>query len=187
MEPGRYLVTSGGSTAAINAHFATLERERAKPFRGQSFAVDIIAIDRLGLRAGGIAPVDPQAYRIYGRDILAPCPGRVAAAVDGVPDNPVPQMNRESMAGNYFLLACGDVLVALAHMIPGTVAVRAGDEVSTGQVLGQVGNSGNSAEPHLHIHVQMGTSEEASLSGQPLWFTIEGDFLVRNEVVYFPD
>jgi len=183
LAPGRYLVLSGGASAAINAHFETLESERAKPFRGQSFAADIIRINRLGLRADGIAPSDPAAYRIYRTQILAPCAGRVAATVDGVPDNPVPRMNRQSMAGNYVLLACSDVYVALAHMIPGSITVRTGETVTVGQPLGHVGNSGNSAEPHLHVHVQRGWREDAPLSGEPAWFTIDGNFLVRNNVV----
>lgn len=183
LEPGRYLVTSGGASPAVNAHFATLARERARPFRGQSYAVDMIGIDRLGARSDGVAPTDPEAYRIYGTQILAPCDGRVVAAIDGVADNRVPEMNRESMAGNYVLLGCGDVHVALAHMIPGSVAVEPSETVHTGQPLGRVGNSGNSAEPHLHVHVQRGWREEAPLSGEPEWFTIDGDFLVRNEIV----
>jgi murein DD-endopeptidase MepM/ murein hydrolase activator NlpD len=38
-------------------------------------------------------------------------------------------------------------------MIPGTVAVAQGDHVVRGQLLGRVGNSGNSSAPHLHLHV----------------------------------
>jgi murein DD-endopeptidase MepM/ murein hydrolase activator NlpD len=44
-------------------------------------------------------------------------------------------------------------IVFYAHMIPGSVMVRAGDRVVRGQLLGRVGNSGNSSAPHLHIHV----------------------------------
>ena len=41
----------------------TLTGERFRPFRGQSHAVDLIAVDALGLRANGIAPAI-RAYRI---------------------------------------------------------------------------------------------------------------------------
>jgi murein DD-endopeptidase MepM/ murein hydrolase activator NlpD len=34
------------------------------------------------------------------------------------------------------------------------VAVKAGDHVLRGQLLGKCGNSGNSSEPHLHYHLQ---------------------------------
>lgn len=178
--PGRYLVTSGGSTQAINSHFMTLRGERAAPYRGQSYGVDIIAIDWLGLRADGLGPRDPQAYHIYGTGILAPCTGVVESVSDGHPDNPVPDMDRSNFAGNHVLLGCSGLFVLLAHMAPGSVAVQAGDPVTAGQRLGAVGNSGNSAEPHLHIHVQEGTRPDAPISGTPRWFTIEGRFPVRN-------
>jgi murein DD-endopeptidase MepM/ murein hydrolase activator NlpD len=40
-----------------------------------------------------------------------------------------------------------------AHLIPGTVAVKPGDQLKRGQVLGKLGNSGNSTEPHLHFQI----------------------------------
>ena len=42
----------------------------------------------------------------------------------------------------------------LAHMQRNSVRVAVGDVVKPGDVLGLVGNSGNTSEPHLHIHVQ---------------------------------
>lgn len=178
--PGRYLVISGGAHASINSHFLTLALERAKPFRGQSYAVDIIGIDGWGMRANGITPKDPKAYQIYGTKVLAPCTGRVSHVVDGVGDNEVPIMNREDMLGNAVMLDCDGVSVLLAHLAPGTLLVDKGDAVGTGEVLGRVGNSGNSGEPHLHLHVQSEGLENAPIAGEPLWFTVEGRFLVRN-------
>lgn len=179
--PGRYLVTSGGSDAAINAHFMTLGQEFAHVV-GQSHAVDIVAIDRWGRRARGLAPVDPAAYLIHGTLILAPCAGTVLATMDGLPDNRVPETDRTHLAGNHVLLECGPHAVLLAHMAPGSVAVAAGEEVTVGQRLGTVGNSGNTAAPHLHIHLQERAGPGApALSGRPLWFTVEGRFLVRGQ------
>jgi murein DD-endopeptidase MepM/ murein hydrolase activator NlpD len=40
-----------------------------------------------------------------------------------------------------------------AHIIPGTITVKVGDQVKKGQVLGRLGNSGNSDAPHLHFHL----------------------------------
>lgn len=181
--PGTYLVISGGATEAINTHLGTLKLERARPYRGQSHAVDIIGIDGWGLHADGIAPRDPERYRIYGTDVLAPCAGTVVLRVDGLPNMQVPEGDREHMLGNGVMLACGDNHVLLAHLAPGSVAVALGDEVATGQVLGRVGNTGNSNEPHLHMHVQRGMPETAPISGEPAWFTVDGRFLLRNQVV----
>lgn len=180
--PGTYQVISGGSTEAINAHLATLTLERAKPYRGQSYAVDIIGIDAWGFHADGIAPRDPKLYRIYGAEVRAPCAGQVAHLVDGVPDMQVPQVDREHMLGNGVLLACGDYFVLLAHFAPGTMAVTLGDQVEVGQLLGRAGNTGNTNEPHLHIHVQRGMPADTPIAGEPAWFTVEGQFLLRNQV-----
>lgn len=181
LEPGRYLVANGGTTTAINAHLIPLPPERAPDYRGQNYAVDIIGIDSFGFPASGIAPEAPERYSIYGRRILAPCDGAVVRAFDGAPDMPVPEMDREHMAGNYVHIACGPWVVVLAHMAPGSVEVSAGDRVIVGEQIGRVGNSGNTNGPHLHLHVQRGSPEAAPLSGDPLWLTIDGQFPVRND------
>jgi len=61
--------------------------------------------------------------------------------------------------------------------------VKTGDVVEVGSPLGRVGNSGNTDEPHLHMHVQRELPETSPLGGEPLWFTIGGRFLVRNDVL----
>jgi len=69
----------------------------------------------------------------------------------------------EQADGNHVVLDLGDGRYALyAHFKPGSVRVKAGDRVSRGQVLGEVGTSGNSSEPHLHFHVMDGPSALAS-------------------------
>ena len=180
---GTYQVLSGGATQAINTHLQTLTLERAKNYRGQSYALDIIGIDGLGFHAEGIAPTDPERYRIFGADILAPCTGEIVFAIDGLPDMQVPEGDRDNMLGNGVIIACDGKFVVLAHMTTDSLMVDVGDTVTTGQLIGRVGNSGNSNEPHLHIHVQDGMPPDAPFSGEPVWFTVEGEFLVRNDVV----
>lgn len=152
--PGRYMVISGGASLAINAHLDTLTRESAAAYRGQSYAVDIIGIDSIGLRASGISSDDPAQYTIYGRAVLASCSGMVLAAVDGIRDNQVPNVNRATMTGNSIILDRNELAVVLAYFKPNSILVFEGDRVTVGQPISQVGNSGNSGEPHLHIHVQ---------------------------------
>ncbi|WP_377210694.1 M23 family metallopeptidase [Pseudahrensia aquimaris] len=143
--------------------------------------MDIVGLDRFGRTAEGISPVAPQRHVIYGTEVKAPCSGSVALTRSGVPDMPVPKMDRDNMTGNSVLLACGDFYVLLAHLAPRSLTVTEGDSVTVGQTLGRVGNSGNTAAPHLHIHVQREMPAKNPLSGTPLFFTIEGRFLVRND------
>lgn len=94
---------------------------------------------------------------------------------------PVPVADERVMAGNHVVLQCGEVQVLLAHMRQGSVAVREGQLVETGQKLGEVGNSGNTATPHLHIHAQRPGSAEAPFDADPLPLRIEGRYLVRGD------
>lgn len=183
LEAGRYLVTSGGTNGAINSHLKTLHGERFAAYRGQSYALDLIAIDGWGWRSSGISPVDPKQYFIYGQTVLAPCTGTVSVAVDGVADMAVPKMDRENMLGNHVIIECQGVFVVLAHLAPESLRVSAGEPVRQGDPIGVVGNSGNTAEPHLHIHVQASLPDEDPISAEPQWFTLGDRFLARNQVL----
>jgi murein DD-endopeptidase MepM/ murein hydrolase activator NlpD len=50
-------------------------------------------------------------------------------------------------------------------------------------MLGRVGNSGNTNEPHLHIHAQRRGSTETALDGEPVWMLFDNSFLVRNRLI----
>ena len=180
---GPYLVTGGGSTAAINGHMMTLNptTPRMAAYRGQSYAIDLVKVDRWGLRAHGIQPRDPFRYQIFGELVFAPCFGNVLEAQGDLSDLPVPEADSENMAGNHVLIDCNNAVVLLAHLRQGTIAVVQGQRVEIGDLVGEVGNSGNTGEPHLHIHAQRLGSKEAPLSGEPLQTTFGGLFLVRGD------
>ena len=180
---GTYLVANGGSNNLINNHLHTLDEtvERFRPWRGQSRALDIFRTTPFGWHVNGWLPADPARYVTFGTPILAPCSGTIARIVDDVEDMQVPQMDREHMAGNYVAVDCGEFFVVLAHFRRGSIDVRVGDTLETGDRLGEMGNSGNSSEPHLHVHAQRGLPREAPLSGKPLALTISGVFYVRND------
>lgn len=188
LEPGRYLVVNGGSALGTNAHLFTLDTSepRFRNWRGQSYGVDLLKIDGLGLRAKGLQPANPRAYRIYGEHVLATCAGRVVLAVDGLPDMQVPEMDRAHMAGNQVLLRCEQADVLLGHLSPGSVRVREGDAVAAGVWVGSVGNSGNTGEPHLHVHAQRPGPVGAPLGGDPLPILFDGRFPVRGDRIESP-
>ncbi len=88
-------------------------------------------------------------------------------------------MNR---LGNHVILRCGEAEVVLAHMRHDSVKVAPGDAVATGDPLGEVGNSGASTEPHLHMHAQRPAPRGAPpISGAPLALRVDGRFLVRGD------
>ena len=72
-----------------------------------------------------------------------------------------------------------------AHIQPGTLRVKTGDRVTRGQVLGLVGNSGNSTEPHLHFHI---SDSPLPLESEGLPYAIAGmtGMPLQNTRVSFP-
>lgn len=170
LEGGRLAVAQGGGNTVLNYHHAVAP---------QRYAIDIVALDGLGRRASGIEPSALEDYVIYGMPVLAPCDGEVIEAVDAIPESAIGETNAEAPAGNHLVVRCNGLDVTLAHLQPGTLAAAVGDGVSTGQRLGAAGNSGNTSEPHLHIHaVSAGTGS----SGQGVALRFGGIFPVRNTV-----
>lgn len=196
--PGNYQVVNGGSGISTNLHLMTLDVgvPRLRAWRGQSYGVDIVQLGAWGLRARGVQPADPRAYRIYGAPVLAPCAGHVLLAVDGLPDMPVPQVDREHLAGNHVLLRCTlahtttaaglEVDILLGHLQLGSLQVRPGASVALGDRLGLVGNSGNTGEPHLHVHAQRPGPDGAPLGGDPLPILFMGRHPVRGDRIESP-
>lgn len=179
---GTYLVANGGSNALVNPHLSTMgDAPRLVPWRGQSRGLDLVRIDALGRRARTPAPSDPAAYAIFGDTVFAPCSGRIIAAVDGLSDLLVPEIDREHMAGNHVMIGCGRAWVLLAHLRRGSVTVRTEDRVAVGNPVGQVGNTGNTGEPHLHVHAQTPGTGVMPVSGEPLPITIAGRYLARGQ------
>jgi Peptidase family M23 len=188
LKNGTYLVVNGGSSLSVNAHLMTLDTTvpRFHAYRGQSYGVDIVKLNGWGLRASGLLPPQPGAYNIYGESVYAPCTGQVIAALDGVPDMQVPQTDRNHMAGNHVLLRCMQADVLLGHFKPGSLKVAVGQQVTVSQPMANVGNSGNTGEPHLHIHAQLAGTVGVPFSGNPLPVRFDGQFLVRNDRVVRP-
>ena len=152
----------------------------------QRYALDLLKLNAIGVRARGLYPSDPKRYAIFGADVVSPCDGVVAAAEDGFMDLSPPERDLEHRAGNYIAIESGGATVYLAHLMRGSVAVKSGERISKGQILGRVGNSGNTTEPHLHIHAEEGSfpGHFSGKRGIPMRFNRR--FLVRNDCVKMP-
>ena len=80
------------------------------------------------------------------------------AVANDLPDLPPAEADDHHPAGNHVVIRLddSDIYIGLAHLQQGTVAVHPGDRVQAGQVLGRVGTSGRTSEPHLHVHAKRG-------------------------------
>ncbi len=142
----------------------------------EEFALDIAKVGETGLshKDDGTRFDD---YYAYGADVLAAADGRVISTANNQPEDPSamqrPNETQEAyfarlqkeqgerlakgamaIAGNYVMIDHGkDEYSLYAHLQPGSVRVHVGDQVKAGDVIGKLGSSGNSTEPHLHFHV----------------------------------
>ena len=172
IENGRFMVVHGGKSVLINYHQAHAP---------QAYAVDMVGLNAVGFRAFGLHPQDLGSYAIFGAHVVAPCSGEVVEVADGLPDLTPPQTDPENPAGNHVVIVCNGLLVLLAHLRVGSVAVETGEAVTVGQAVGAVGNSGNTTEPHLHIHAVLeGTG--SVLTGEAVPILFDGRHPVRNAV-----
>jgi hypothetical protein len=140
-----------------------------------------------------------EDYGCYGVPVVAPASGLVVKAHDGEPDA-VPGVvsnNFTAPTGNHVVIQLKDTgtYLVIAHLKPGSVTVKTGDTVTEGQVIGACGNSGNTSEPHIHIHHQRQDPNLFPLNfaeGLPLYFRDHdgppmplGGFRMEGETVIF--
>jgi murein DD-endopeptidase MepM/ murein hydrolase activator NlpD len=153
---GKWWVAGNGPSNTSN-HRRALIPIGGRAHIAQRFAIDWVKIDEDGKTSHG-DPDKNESYYAYGAEALAVADGVVTAAKDGIAQN-VPHdtpkdVTLENIAGNHVIVDLGGGRFAFwAHFQPGSLRVKIGDHVKRGQVLGLVGNSGNSTEPHLHFHV----------------------------------
>jgi murein DD-endopeptidase MepM/ murein hydrolase activator NlpD len=141
---GAWTVVWGGRTVEQNYHAMVQD---------QRFAYDFLIVKDGATHTGDGAR--NEQYFAYNQPILAPAPGKVVAAVDGLPDNVPGQMDPKHPAGNHVVIDHGNSEFSfLGHLKPGSLKVKVGQQVKAGALLGLCGNSGNSSEAHLHYHLQ---------------------------------
>ncbi|MCS7018414.1 MAG: M23 family metallopeptidase [Cytophagales bacterium] len=166
-------VSHGGASTVINYHYSDKG--------AQKYAVDIVRLNRAGMRARGLFPEKLEDYAVFGDTIFCPCDGVVAKMQDGLPNQAIGKSDAENPAGNHIAIACDGVLVMMAHFMPGSLMVQLSDTVRRGQPIARVGNSGNTSNPHLHIHAVQGSDTSRLLSGKSVPMLFNGRFPVRNE------
>ncbi len=162
---GPWKCSGATDPTSLHQHETTVVVREGRARIPERFAIDFQRIDDRGNLLPSPFPdeISNSLFYGYGEEVLAVADAAVASLRDGVPEN-TPQssgeiklarpISRDTIAGNQVVLDLGEGRYAFyAHLQPGSLRVRAGDRVRRGQVLGLVGNSGNSVGPHLHFHV----------------------------------
>lgn len=144
---------------------ASYHRTATLPVNGAFHAPERFAIDFIQLRADHTllsgALSDLHSYRYFGAKVLSVADGVVVGLQDGLPEQIPPNFPANATAqtagGNYLVINIGHGDFAFyAHMQPHSLRVHVGQHVKQGQVIGLLGNTGNSDAPHLHFHIMNG-------------------------------
>lgn len=160
---------------------------------GSTYAIDFVAVGDDGRSSPWrwralLSTESPELFLGFGAPILAPIAGTVVLAHDGEADHDarrspftlVPYLATQrgrvhrgpaGVAGNHVVIAVTPAgpFVLLAHLRRGSLRVRPGDAVRSGQGVGACGNSGNSTQPHLHLQAT-DTIDWATARGIPVAF-----------------
>lgn len=148
---------------------------QGKPSYAQRFAIDWAYIEENGVFVNGDVSKN-ESYPTYGQDLLAVADGTIVEIKKDIPDNTPEQLDikitRKTAGGNYLALDIGNNIIAYyAHLIPDSFKVKVGERVKKGQVIGLLGNSGNSDGPHLHFHLE--TKSPVILGGEGIPYHFE--------------
>jgi|EndMetStandDraft_6_1072998.scaffolds.fasta_scaffold00242_4 peptidase M23-like protein len=153
----------------------TPHRLALNPLNGALWAAERFAIDYVQLlgdnRLFNGDKTKSESYPGFGAEIHAVADGPVVGVLDGlaeqIPGKSPIGLPLEQYAGNHIVQDLGDGNFALyAHLKTGSVKVKVGDRLSSGQVIALLGNTGNTDGPHLHFHV-MSTPDPLRSNGLP--------------------
>lgn len=192
-----WLVSEGAGNAHSH-HWGSLLALNGVVTLPQRFAIDFVGLNGQG-HALPVTLDSPRASKNpewfgYDAEVLAVADGVVRDSRDGEPDGQPLTKKPEStnltargLYGNFVVLEIAPgVFAHYAHLRPGSVGVHASQHVHRGDVIAHLGDSGNSAAPHLHFHISNKPVFEES-EGLPFrfaHFTLEGH--AGEEVVLSP-
>jgi hypothetical protein len=152
---GELFMSANSTTLENNHHPKICVTYKGNTTIPERYCIDWNKIDASGNTYNGDPGVCENWY-IYGQNVYAVSIGEVVSVNDGMPDQfPVGTKSADltmfNGIGNSVTLAVPGGYVTYGHMIKNSIAVKIGQSVSRGQLIGKVGNSGNSDAPHLHI------------------------------------
>jgi Peptidase family M23 len=170
---GPYLNFNG--CCGLSPHRMALAQVDGNTYLSERFASDFIRIDDQG-RGGEGDLTRNESFFTFGEPVYAVAGGRVVRTLNNVPENrplnepPGDQFTPRTIVGNQVVLKLRDGrFAAYGHLQTGSVRVRRGERVRRGQVIGRVGNSGQSGGAHLHFQLSDGP-DPISSDGIPYVF-----------------
>ncbi|MGO1551851.1 MAG: M23 family metallopeptidase [Micrococcaceae bacterium] len=196
-EPVQLQAPVRGRWLAINSPGQNIPSHGTRT-RGQLCAVDlthptvtedlITNINPSALRKGWIGST-PQSFTCFGELVYSMAAGTVVEASDGQQDQRARNtwislmwmltvesflrdvlLGTRAVLGNRVIVRHDDgTFAAYAHLKRGSLAVRVGQRVDAGEMLAEVGNTGNTSEPHLHVQLMDRGNVDAAAGLTMVW------------------
>ncbi|GJM16685.1 MAG: hypothetical protein DHS20C13_20120 [Thermodesulfobacteriota bacterium] len=161
---GKWINLNGCCDFANSAHRRVIRSVDGVEYFPERYSIDIMEVDDENRLFVGDPNLN-ESWLGYGKELIAVADGVVSRVVKGLPDNkpgespPFP-ISLSDGAGNIVIMHIGNgVYVLYAHLIPGSNDhLEVGDFVAKGEMVGLLGNTGQSGAPHLHFQVMDGNS-----------------------------
>ncbi|GGH10312.1 M23 family metallopeptidase [Paenibacillus segetis] len=153
---GRYIVTDGGDgniSSLLNYHSKAQVHKSGKSNTSMRFATDIAKMNKIGCTVTSVLTKENKDYEIFHEEVYSPCEANVINVVDEIEDNIPFSRKYPYNVGNCVTLKLDHYYIVMGHLAKGTIAVKPGDRVKPGQLLGIIGNAGLTPRPHLHMQV----------------------------------
>lgn len=167
---GAVTIGWGGATVADNYHVISPD---------QRWAYDLVVTQDGRTYTGEGRNLSD--YYIYGKPVLAAAHGTVLSVINDQPESKIGVVGKvKNAGGNQVVIQVAEKeFLFICHLQPGSIKVKPGEKVVAGDELGRVGNSGNSSEPHIHIHLQDSLKDYGG-EGIPMYFH---NYLLGNNVI----
>ncbi|MFG1381764.1 M23 family metallopeptidase [Xanthobacter versatilis] len=171
---GKGWVAINGCCDALTSHRGAIMAVNGRLRVPERFAIDFVQLDASDrLFTGDVHKL--ESYAFYGVPVHSVADGVVVNLYDAtdaqVPGGDAKGITPENIGGNMLVIDMGGGNFAFyAHMQRGSLKVKLGDKVRTGDIIGLLGNTGNTNAPHLHFHVMDGPSP-LDANGLPYAFT----------------
>jgi hypothetical protein len=182
LKHGRYLITDGGNSKIsrlMNYHFYSPLHKKNQTNYSMLFATDLVKIKK---NKKGFIPRHNEEYPIFGEKVYCPMAGQVVKVENNIDDNEPFIGHYPYNTGNTVVIRNGDYYFLLGHLKKGSIEIAQGETLKQNDPIGQIGNSGFSERPHLHMQLIESKSENY-WKGKGICIRYKGQNLYKNRMI----
>ena len=179
---GRYLITDGGNSKIsrlMNYHYYSPVHRKNKTNKSMLYATDIV---KLLKKNRHFLPIKNTDYAIYEEKVFSPIHGTVTKVIHGIPDNEPFSGKYPYNTGNTVVIKNENLYLLLGHLKPGSIQVKEGDNVQKNTLIAEIGNSGWTERPHLHMQL-MESQNENYWYGTGICMKFKNKNLYKNRII----